>query len=229
LLLSGVLALLVIIQVANTLYDMFYSTLSNEQICSSFTFLTAVMTFCLITVLIICLMIGIHMTNRRMKKHRIQLSTHLLHANKSLHELLFSESVEDYEECDSSSHVMAGGAGSGQAHHPSRIRNKKKNRMQVQMQVPSPPGSKKESNKTEKTEDSFNFLHKKEEAIAQIQECVESANAVIQTVVETDDVQPLKIMNMHVEKEHIFTVISTVLLYGLVLYNFCDDGLNFIS
>lgn len=71
-----------------------------------------------------------------------------------------------------------------------------------------------------------NNNNEREEAIVQLQECVESANAVIQTVVETDDVQPLKVMNMHVEKEYIFTIMSSAFIYGVVLYSFCNDGFN---
>ena len=66
-------------------------------------------------------------------------------------------------------------------------------------------------------------------AISLLQECIESANAVVQTVAEFDDVQPLKIMNMHVEKEYILTFLSSIFLYALVLTNYCYDGLNFLE
>lgn len=230
-----------LIQVVNTLHDMFFSSMDSEEVCSSFTFTTAVMTFSLITVLICILMIGIHMTNRRMKKHRIQLSTHLLHANKALHEMLFCG-----EGGDDRRGMMAG---NGRSRHGSMSNNKMDantnmgiNYQRRRKHIPQSRASTSTttspastaagaatSGHQEQEALSYDFSAEKEKSVSQLQECIESANAVVQTVVEFDDVLPLKIMNMHVEKEYIFTVISSVFLYGLLLYNYCNEGFNFLS
>lgn len=194
------------------MYDMLYSSLSNEEICSSFTFSTALLTLVLIMTLICLQMIAVHWTNHRMKKHRVQLSTHLLHTNKSLHEMLFCGSVGG--DCDLAEKAM--GMGIGMGGH-SMLNRKNKRRMHTAGVLSSSFAS-NHHNAIDNNE--------REEAILQLQECVESANAVIQTVVETDDVQPLKVMNMHVEKEYIFTIMSSAFIYGVVLYSFCNDGFS---
>ena len=62
--------------------------------------------------------------------------------------------------------------------------------------------------------------------ISQIEECIESANNVVQSMVEFDEIQPLSFMNSHVEKEYIVTIISSVFLYGAVVYSFCNGGFS---
>ena len=218
----GILALLIIIQAANTIYDMFFSSLDSEEVCSSFTFITAVMTIAMTSVLICGLMIAIHMTNRRMKKHRIQLSMHLLHANKALHDSLFSGTASDE---GPGMMPMKGEHGMGQNKMKSKTMMERKHQRRMFSHSPAPtePGHGQQQQQQQQQQ------QEKEETISQLQECIESANAVVQTVVEFDDVQPLKIMNMHVEKEYIFTVLSSMFLYGVVLYNYCDEGLQFLS
>lgn len=201
---TGILALLVLIQATSTLIDIFFSSLSNDDVCRSFNFAAAVFIIGIVGILMCILMTGVHMTNRRMKKHRIQISMHLLQANKALHELVFSESVNSV--CDGRIHGNTTGRSNRKRHGPQH-------------------GSNNESDES----DHIPLTTEKEEAIEQLQECIESANGVVQTLVEYDDIEPLKLMNMHVEKEYVVSVMSSMIVYGLVLYNYCDEGANLLS
>jgi hypothetical protein len=66
-------------------------------------------------------------------------------------------------------------------------------------------------------------------AVAQLRECIESANAVLQSINEYDEVESLKVMNIHVEKEYIISTASSIIVFGLILYNYCGDRVNSLS
>lgn len=196
---SGILALLVLIQVVNTLVNIFLSSMAPEDVCHTFNFVATILSVILITVLLCVLMTGIIMTNRRMQKHRIQISTHLLHASKALHELMFRDSMRD--DRDESNSFKC----------PLRVQKTHKYRTI--------------SSRYAAGNDLLSVT--KEEVVrdtAQLKECIEAANSVVQAVSEFDGVQPMKFLDLHVEVEHIISVASSMLVYGLVLYNFCAEG-----
>jgi hypothetical protein len=62
-----------------------------------------------------------------------------------------------------------------------------------------------------------------------LRECIESANAVLQSINEYDEVESLKVMNIHVEKEYIISTASSIIVFGLILYNYCGNRVNSLS
>lgn len=201
----GVLVLLTIFEMLFTLKDMFFSSLSTAEVCGSYSFSQVLITLSVLTVIMCFLMIGIYMTNRHMSKHRIQISMHLLHANRAMHALLFGKSIEH------KASIFQGSIRGNSARHA----HVKIGAQKFTRERPKELCDTQNSNETKN----------KEEAIDYLQECIESANSVLQTVIEADDVQPLKLMNMHVEKEYIASIVSSVLIYGIVLYNYCQGSI----
>lgn len=212
-----ILAVLALAQVLNTLYDMFLNPdLTTHQVCSSFSFSQTLLSLSAMTLVLCVLLLGIYLSNHNMTKHRVPLSMHLLHAKKATHEVLFRSSMASAE----SRH------GGGR-----RARSCMKNPTSIHTNAENNSG--KDHGKAGYLSAFATRSHSAEEyetedhrvlAVGQLQECAESLTAVVQTVVEVDNVQPRRLMNMRVEKEFIISILSSAAIYAIVLYNYCEEN-----